>query len=113
GGSAFGRGCLVARRLLERGVRAVEVTLGGFDSHARNLQAHRAAAETLDAALGALLLELHQRELLAKTVVWVVGEFGRTPKLNKAEGRDHWPHAFSCLLGGGGIRGGLAVGETD
>jgi uncharacterized protein (DUF1501 family) len=50
---------------------------------------------------------------LSRTVVWVVGEFGRTPKLNKAEGRDHWPHAFSCLLGGGGFRGGLVVGETD
>lgn len=113
GASAFGRGCLVARRLLERGVRAVEVTLSGFDSHARNREAHRSAAEVLDGALSSLLVDLHQRDLLSRTVVWVVGEFGRTPAVNKAEGRDHWPHAFSCLLGGGGIRGGLVVGETD
>jgi uncharacterized protein (DUF1501 family) len=113
GGSAFGRGCLVARRLLERGVRAVEVTLGGFDSHARNQEAHRSAAGTLDGALASLLSELQQRDLLQRTVVWVVGEFGRTPKVNKADGRDHWPHAFSCLLGGGGIRGGQVLGATD
>jgi len=113
GSSAFGRGCLVARRLLEQGVRAVEVTLKGFDSHARNREAHREAGETLDAALGMLLNELFERDLLQRTVVWVVGEFGRTPKVNKADGRDHWPHAFSCLLGGGGIRGGVAFGETD
>ncbi len=113
GPAPFGRGCLVARRLLERGVRAVEVTLGGFDSHAHNLEAHRAAGETLDAALSTLLSELSQRDLLERTVVLVLGEFGRTPKVNKADGRDHWPHAFSCLLGGGGLRGGVVLGETD
>ncbi len=113
GASAFGRGCLVARRLLERGVRAVEVTLSGFDSHARNLEAHRAAGETLDAALSTLLSELVERDLLRRTVVLVVGEFGRTPKVNKADGRDHWPHGFACLIGGGGVRGGRVLGETD
>jgi hypothetical protein len=113
GSSPFGKGCLVARRLLERGVRAIEVTLSGFDSHARNLQAHRDAARLLDGALASLLGDLAQRDLLRRTVVLVIGEFGRTPKVNVAEGRDHWPHAFPCLLGGGGVRGGQVIGETD
>jgi hypothetical protein len=113
GSSAFGKGCLVARRLLEHGVRAVEVTLSGFDSHARNLQAHRDAALMLDGALASLLGDLAQRDLLRHTVVLVIGEFGRTPKVNVAEGRDHWPHAFPCLLGGAGLHGGQVIGETD
>lgn len=113
GDHPFGRGCLVARRLLEAGVRAVEVTLGGFDSHAGNHEAHRAAAQVLDPALSALLAELAERDLLRSTVVLVTGEFGRTPKINVAGGRDHWPHGFSCLLGGGGIAGGQVIGETD
>jgi hypothetical protein len=113
GDHPFGRGCLVARRLLEAGVRAVEVTLGGFDSHAANHEAHRAAAEVLDPALATLLSELGERDLLQSTVVLVMGEFGRTPVINVAGGRDHWPTGFSCLLGGGGIAGGRVIGQTD
>jgi uncharacterized protein (DUF1501 family) len=113
GDNPFGRGCLVARRLLERGVPAVEVTLSGFDSHANNHESHREQAALLDPALSTLLDELVQRDLLASTVVWVAGEFGRTPTINAAGGRDHWPHAFSCLLGGGGLRAGAVIGETD
>ncbi len=113
GDSAFGRGCLVARRLLEQGVRAVEVSLGSFDSHTSNDEWHREKAALLDPALASLLRELGARGLLETTVVLVVGEFGRTPRLNAADGRDHWPHAFSCLVGGGGIRGGVVVGATD
>ncbi|MBL8957867.1 MAG: DUF1501 domain-containing protein [Myxococcaceae bacterium] len=113
GSSAFGQGCLVARRLLEHGVPAVEVTLSGFDTHAANLEGHREQAALLDPALSALLDDLHARELLRSTVVIVLGEFGRTPKINAAGGRDHWPHAFSCLLAGGGLRSGVVVGETD
>ncbi|HVE83738.1 MAG TPA: DUF1501 domain-containing protein [Myxococcales bacterium] len=113
GDHPFGRGCLVARRLLEAGARAVEVTLGGFDSHASNHEAHRAAAQALDPALAALLSELADRELLRSTVVLVTGEFGRTPKINVAGGRDHWPTGFSCLLGGGGLAAGQVIGETD
>jgi hypothetical protein len=113
GDTAFGRGCLVARRLLERGACAVEVSLSGFDSHTGNHEAHRAAAATLDPAFATLLRELSERELLQHTTVLCVGEFGRTPKLNAAAGRDHWPHAFSALLAGAGIRAGQVVGETD
>lgn len=113
GDNPFGKGCLVARRLLERGVPAVEVTLGGFDSHASNHEAHRENAAVLDPALATLLDELHQRDLLASTVVWVAGEFGRTPRINPAGGRDHWPQGFSCLLGGGGLRAGAVIGSTD
>jgi uncharacterized protein DUF1501 len=113
GDHPFGRGCLVARRLLEAGVRAVEVTLSGFDSHAGNHEAHRTAAQVLDPALSTLLAELAERDLLRSTVVLVTGEFGRTPKINVAGGRDHWPTGFSCLLGGGGIAGGQVIGQTD
>lgn len=113
GDGAFGRGCLVARRLLEHGVPAVEVTLPGFDTHTANLEGHRDLAAQLDPALSALLDDLQARDLLRRTVVLVVGEFGRTPKLNAAGGRDHWPHAFSCLAAGGGFRAGTVLGETD
>jgi len=113
GDHPFGRGCLVARRLLEAGARAVGVTLGGFDSHAANHEAHREAAQVLDPALSTLLSELAARDLLRSTVVLVTGEFGRTPVINVAGGRDHWPTGFSCLLGGGGISGGRVIGQTD
>jgi uncharacterized protein (DUF1501 family) len=63
--------------------------------------------------LAALLNELHERQLLNSTVVLCMGEFGRTPRINGAEGRDHWPHGFSCLIGGGGLRSGLLIGATD
>ena len=113
GETPFGRGCLVARRLLERGVRAIEVNLSGFDSHTSNHEAHRDRAAVLDPALATLLPELAERGLLESTVVLCVAEFGRTPRLNAAEGRDHWPHGFSCLIGGGGLKAGVVVGETD
>lgn len=113
GDSSFGRGCLVARRLVEQGVRAVEVTLRSFDSHANNRETHAEHGETLDTALSALLDDLVERDLLDSTVVLVLGEFGRTPKVNALEGRDHWPHGFSCLVGGGGLASGVVIGETD
>ncbi len=113
GGHVFGRGCLVARRLIERGVRAVEVTLNGFDTHANNHEGHETQAKILDPALATLLADLKERDLLDSTVVLVIGEFGRTPRINPLEGRDHWPHGFSCLVGGGGLRGGVVIGETD
>jgi hypothetical protein len=113
GDSRFGRGCLVARRLVEQGVRAIEVTLNGFDSHANNFDAHKAQAAVLDPALATLLRELRERDLLASTIVLCIGEFGRTPQINKLEGRDHWPTGFSCLVGGGGLKSGVVIGETD
>lgn len=113
GDTPFGRGCLAARRLIEVGVRCVEVTLSGWDSHANNHETHRKLAPTLDAALSALLHDLRQRELLDKTIVMCGGEFGRTPEINRLGGRDHWPHGFTMLLAGGRLRGGTVVGATD
>jgi len=113
GDTPFGRGCLAARRLIEQGVRCVEVTLAGWDSHANNHESHRKLADTLDPALAALLRDLNERALLSKTLVLCGGEFGRTPKINPLGGRDHWPQGFTMALAGGGIRGGAVIGETD
>jgi hypothetical protein len=113
GDTPFGRGCLAARRLLEVGVRCVEVNLGTFDSHVNNHETHRARLATLDPAFAALIRDLRQRDLLQRTVVICAGEFGRTPRMNRLEGRDHWTNGFSLAIAGGGIRGGQAVGETD
>ena len=113
GDSVFGRGCLVARRLIEQGVRAIEVTHENYDSHANNFETHKKNAVELDSAFVALLRDLSERDLLDSTVVLCIGEFGRTPKINLEEGRDHWPSGFSCLVGGGGLRGGLVIGATD
>jgi len=113
GDSRFGRGCLVARRLIEEGVRAVEVVLPGWDSHANNHEGHITQANILDSAFAALIKDLADRDLLESTVVLWIGEFGRTPKINALDGRDHWPTGFSCVVGGGGIKGGLVIGETD
>ncbi|MGE3805905.1 MAG: DUF1501 domain-containing protein [Gemmataceae bacterium] len=113
GDTPFGRGCLAARRLIEVGVRCVEVTLDGWDSHVDNARIHRDQNVILDAAFAALIRDLEERKLLDRTVVLCAGEFGRTPRINPAGGRDHWPTGFSCALAGGGIRGGLAIGSTD
>ena len=113
GDSSFGRGCLVARRLVETGVRAVEVTLQGFDSHADNFDAHTTNAAVLDPAFASLMRDLVQRDLLRSTVVLCIGEFGRTPNINPLDGRDHWPTGFSCLVGGGGLKSGIVIGSTD
>jgi hypothetical protein len=113
GDTPFGRGCLAARRLIEVGVRCVEVTLGGWDTHVNNHEVHKARAKVLDPAFAALLRDLARRQLLDRTVVLCCGEFGRTPKVNPLGGRDHWPGGFSLAMAGGGIRGGLAIGQTD
>lgn len=113
GATSFGVGCLVARRLVEVGVRAIEVNLDGFDTHAKNFEGHRTNAAILDPAFAALIHDLRERDLLDSTVVLCIGEFGRTPKINPLAGRDHWPTGFSCVVGGGGFRRGLVIGETD
>lgn len=113
GDSPFSRGCLVARRLVEVGVRAVEVELNGFDTHAKNFSGHQTQADILDPAFSTLINDLHEHDLLASTVVLCIGEFGRTPKINALDGRDHWPTGFSAVVGGGGFRSGLVVGATD
>lgn len=113
GDTPFGRGCLAARRLIERKVRCVEVTLDGWDSHANNHEIQASNVATLDPAFSALIDDLKQRGLLEKTIVLCGGEFGRTPNINPLGGRDHWPSGFSMALAGGGLRGGLALGATD
>lgn len=113
GDTQFGRGCLVARRLVEEGVRAVEVTLDGFDTHANNFEGHRHNAAILDPAFASLIRDLKQRDLLDSTIVLCIGEFGRTPSINPLDGRDHWPTGFSCVVGGGGLRSGIVIGGTD
>lgn len=113
GNHPFGRGCLAAVRLIESGVRCVEVTLNGWDTHVNNLENQHRRIEMLDPALASLIRTLRERDLDDDTIVLCATEFGRTPHLNAAEGRDHWPHGFSVLVGGGGIAGGRVVGETD
>lgn len=113
GDSNFGRGCLVARRLVEQGVRAIEVSLDGFDTHADNFTGHEIRGKILDPALATLVQDLRERELWDSTVILVIGEFGRTPAINPASGRDHWPTGFSCLVGGGGLNAGVVIGKTD
>ncbi|APZ96193.1 DUF1501 domain-containing protein [Fuerstiella marisgermanici] len=112
GDTRFGRGCLVARRLVETGVRAIEVALSGFDTHVNNHAGQKTQADILDPAFAMLLTDLRERDLLDSTIVLCITEFGRTPGINPAGGRDHWPHWFSCVAAGGGFRSGLVVGET-
>ncbi len=113
GDTPFGRGCLAAIRLIDVGVRCVEVTLDGWDSHVNNHHLQMNQIGILDPALAALIRELKRRDLFSQTVVICGGEFGRTPRINAASGRDHWPHGFSVVLAGGGIRGGAVVGQTS
>ena len=113
GDNPFGRGCLAARRLIEVGVRCVEVTLGGWDTHVNNHEVHRRLTAQLDPAFAALVADLRRRDLLGATVVACAGEFGRSPRVNLAGGRDHWPRGFSLAIAGGGIRGGIVRGATD
>jgi uncharacterized protein (DUF1501 family) len=114
GNTAFGRGCLMARRLVERGVPFVEVDLGGWDNHSDIFPtlADRKLPE-LDKAMGALVSDLADRGMLDDTVVMWMGEFSRTPTINGTAGRDHWARSWSVVVGGGGFKRGVAVGETS
>ena len=120
GRGRFGQGCLLARRLVERGVSFVEVTLGGreanslgWDTHQNNFNTVKGLSGQLDVGWSTLMRELNERGLLAVTTILWMGEFGRTPKINAQAGRDHFPNAWSCALAGGGIRGGQAYGRTS
>ena len=113
GDSNFGRGALLAKRLVEKGVRFVQVNRGGFDTHTANFPAVRAHGEIMDPALAALITDLAETGLLKKTLVIMLSEFGRTPKINKDAGRDHWANVFSCFLAGGGLKGGTVIGSSD
>ncbi|WP_417386686.1 DUF1501 domain-containing protein [Gimesia sp.] len=121
GRNRFGQGCLLARRLIEQGVPFVEVSLNGvqgnnafgWDTHQENFEAVKSLSEVLDPAWGTLMTDLEQRGLLDSTLIIWMGEFGRTPKINQNTGRDHFPAAWTTVLGGGGIRGGQVIGKTS
>lgn len=113
GPGLFGQGCLLARRLVERGVPFVEVSLGGWDTHQNNFEQVKGLSGILDAAFSTLLADLKQRGLLDSTLVICQGEFGRTPKINGGQGRDHWPASWAVALAGGGLKTGQAVGRTS
>jgi uncharacterized protein (DUF1501 family) len=104
---------LMARRLVEAGVRCVTVSFSFWDYHGRNFQNARANLPQLDQGVTALVADLHERGLDKDVSVVVWGEFGRTPKINKDAGRDHWPQVSCALLAGGGMRTGQAIGETN
>lgn len=113
GKTAFGREALLARRLLEAGVPVVKLTRGFWDSHHDNFESHRELVPDFDRVFSVLLADLAERGLLERTLVVVLSEFGRTPKINKDVGRDHYAAAWSCALAGCGIQGGAVHGETD
>jgi hypothetical protein len=114
GRNDFGQRLLMARRLVEVGVSFVTIYYGGWDHHTKIFEAYKGKSiQQLDQGLSALLTDLKTRGLLEKTMVLCLGEFGRTPKVNKDAGRDHWPGAMSILMAGGGIPGGQIVGATD
>ena len=113
GDTPFGRGCLAAIRLISEGVRCVEVTLSGWDSHVNNHELQAGRIGILDPAYAALIRELKKRDMLDSTLVVCGGEFGRTPWINPLGGRDHWPHGFSIAMAGGGVKGGRVIGETN
>lgn len=114
GENNFGRSCLMARRLVESGVPFVEVNLGGWDNHQGifpTLQNQR--LPMLDQGMSALVADLSARGLWEDTAVIWMGEFGRTPRINGNGGRDHWARSWSTVVGGGGMKGGIAIGKTD
>jgi hypothetical protein len=114
GKGSFGSGCLMARKLVELGVSYVEVSLGGWDTHANAFETlSTKLLPELDKAMGSLIADLHQRGILDQTLVVWMGEFGRTPRINQNAGRDHWPRSWSVVIGGGGLKGGKLVGTTD
>jgi uncharacterized protein (DUF1501 family) len=120
GPNLFGQGCLLARRLVERGVPFIEVTLSAvqgaqiaWDTHQQNFEQVKKLSEILDPAWSTLLEDLEQRGLLDTTLVAWMGEFGRTPQINPQQGRDHFPNAWTTVLSGGGIKGGAVYGKTS
>lgn len=121
GRNQFGQGCLLARRLVERGVPFVEVSLSGvqgapglgWDTHQSNFARVKQLCGVLDPGWATLIGDLKDRGLLETTLIVWMGEFGRTPKINQGGGRDHFPNAWSAVLAGGGIRGGQTIGRTS
>jgi hypothetical protein len=111
--SAFGQGCLLARRLVKAGARCVEVSLGGWDTHADNFEIVKSKCGELDRAASALIGDLRRTGLFERTIVLLASEFGRTPSINDRGGRDHFPQVFSAVIGGGGLAAGRLVGGSD
>ena len=117
GRSTFGQSCLLARRLVEKGVLFVSINYKGWDTHKQHFNLMRKQLPEFDKGLATLLQDLSDRKLLDSTIVWCCGEFGRTPKIQWDSpwngGRGHWGKAFSAVLAGGGFRPGRVVGATD
>lgn len=114
GDNNFGKGCLLARRLVEAGVPFIEVDYGGWDNHQNIFTTLKdQKLPIVDQAMSGLVIDLEQRGLLKDTTIVWMGEFGRTPRINGNTGRDHWARGWSVVVGGGGIKGGLAVGQTN
>lgn len=113
GMNRFGQGCLMARRLVEAGVKFVEVSLDGWDTHQNNFERTKELLDRVDPAYAMLLKDLSERDLLDETIVLWLGEFGRTPRINENDGRDHHTNGWSAVVGGGGVRGGQIVGSTN
>ncbi len=113
GDSEFGKGCLLARRLVQAGVTFIEVSLGNWDTHFDNAAKTTSLCGQLDQPFAALIEDLKQQGMLDNTLVLWMGEFGRTPRINPRAGRDHFPRAFNMALAGGGVKGGQVIGKTD
>ena len=113
GMNKFGQGCLMARRLIEAGIKFVEVSLDGWDTHENNFTRTKELLAMVDPAFAMLLRDLTERDLLEETIVLWLGEFGRTPKINNRDGRDHHTTGWSAVVAGGGTRGGQVIGSTN
>ena len=117
GRTTFGQSCLAARRLIESGTKFVTINHGGWDTHKDHFRAMRRKLPELDSGIATLLTDLADRGLLENTIVWCIGEFGRTPRVATESpwngGRHHFGRVFSTLVAGGGFRGGQIVGESD
>ena len=113
GDTDFGRGALLARKLVETGVRFVQINRGGFDTHNNNFPAMENHGLTMDPALASLIEDLAAIGKLESTMVIMLSEFGRTPRINNNAGRDHHARCFSCFMAGGGIKGGQVIGKSD
>ena len=114
GRNTLGQSCLMARRLVEAGVRCVTIEHANWDTHDNNFRSLKTdLLPKLDAALASLFIDLTDRGLLDSTLVVISGEFGRTPRINNKAGRDHWGPAYTVGIGGGGVQGGRAVGRSD
>ncbi len=114
GMNKFGQSCLLARRLVESGVRFINVTMGGWDTHANNFKTLKDRnLPNIDQSWSALLEDLQTRGMLEKTMVIWLGDFGRTPKINSAAGRDHWAGSTVFCMGGGGMKVGSVIGKSD